>query len=443
MSSIAQQTYRASIRLKDALRYSAVSARLSFWALRARIWLTGGGRKRTELLLRAYRLAESQGVRTRIRRRLEPFLGANGSDFLRAQRIGWARYPQALSSPRVTRTIVLKAPQANGERGVLLVMFEYNWLRLFANVLDLEHLNERFHLVLSTSWSPTDYALLGLALSCVHDTVFVQACNYGEIEAIEAFSPRIKCLPCIACDWINPDFYQPKSMAEREIDILMVANWAPFKRHWQLFDALRRMPKDLRVTLIGQTEGPYTVDYARQQTKLFGVKQDIEFLENVSIDEVTRRQCNSRISLILSRREGCCVAAVESLFADTPLALLRNAHIGPKAYINDQIGVLLNGPRLDYQLQRFLDTVEKYQPRAWAVKNISCFRSIEKVNAFFERHAQARNLPWTTPLRTPHWRPYPTFVRAEDGAELRPVYEDLHRRYPNVFGADLIETSVR
>src|SRR5256885_16271715 len=66
---------------------------------------------------------------------------------------------------RSTRTIVLKAPQANGERGVLLVMFEYNWLRLFANVLDLEHLNERFHLVLSTSWSPTDYALLGLALS--------------------------------------------------------------------------------------------------------------------------------------------------------------------------------------------------------------------------------------------------------------------------------------
>ena len=158
----------------------------------------------------------------------------------------------------------------------------------------------------------------------------------------------------------------------------MVANWAPFKRHWQLFDALRRMSKDLRVTLIGQTEGPYTVDYARQQTKLFGVKQDIEFLENVSIDEVTRRQCNSRISLILSRREGCCVAAVESVFADTPLALLRNAHIGPKAYINDQIGVLLNGPRLDYQLKGFLDTVEKYQPRAWAVKNISCFRSIEK-----------------------------------------------------------------
>ncbi len=49
----------------------------------------------------------------------------------------------------------------------------------------------------------------------------------------------------------------------------------------------------------------------------------------------------------------------------------------------------------------------------------------------------------TTPLRMPHWRPYPTFVRAEDGAELRPVYEDLHRRYPDVFGAELIETGVR
>ena len=52
--------------------------------------------------------------------------------------------------------------------------------------------------------------------------------------------------------------------------------------------------------------------------------------------------------------------------------------------------------------------------------------------------------PWTTDLKTPYWRPYPIFVNPADRAEMRPVYDDLHARYPEVFkGEPLFRTLSR
>lgn len=439
IQSIVRPLRRAVIRSKDAVKYSPWSSRLALAGIKARLVFDRSHVDRANLLMRAYRLAEKRSTRRTLRSEAHPYVLGEWKGIWRGERIGWSRYPRASESSRINRSIVLKAPGANGEKGVLLVMFEYNWLRLLANVKDLRYLGEKFDIILSTSWSPTDYALLALALQSTSGTIFVQACNYGEIPSIEEFSPRLQCLPCIACDWINPDCYQPKPFTDRQTDILMVANWAPFKRHWQFFDALRRMPPNLRVTMIGQEEAGYTLSMLRDQATLFGVKQDINFIENITIDEVTRHQCDSKISLILSRREGCCVAAVESLFADSPLGMMHDAHVGPKAYINEETGVLLTPDRMDLQLERFLDRAPTLHPRAWAQKNISCHQSIAKVNEMLRSWAQEYETPWTANLKTPYWRPYPIFLNDGDREEMRPAYEDLCARFPEVFGPDLLE----
>jgi len=430
---------RAVIRSKDAGRYSRLTARLLLIVAQARLRYVRDDAARADLLTRAYRFAETQLTRAKLCAQIDPYLSSGKGAIWRESQIGWTQYPSALDCSRVDRTIILKAPRPTGEKGVMLVMFEYNWLRQLANIKDFGYLNEKFDVILSTSWSPTDYALLALALQSFRGTVFVQACNYSEIPQIEAFSPRLRCLPCIACDWINPDCYQPKPYAERQTDILMVANWAPYKRHWQFFDALRRMPRGLRITMIGQKEGAYTLAMLRDQAALFGVKQDINFVENATIDEVTRHQCDSMISLILSRREGCCVAAVESLFADSPLGMMHSAHVGPRKYINSETGVLLTPDRLDVQLRRFLDNAASFRARAWATENISCMTSIAKVNALLRSHAERVHAPWTADLKTPQWRPYPTFLNPADRDEMRPVYKDLSARIPEVFGSDLVD----
>jgi glycosyltransferase involved in cell wall biosynthesis len=433
---------RTTVKLRDSMRYTPVNIEslALLLAIRGRF---ARGARRSAQLLRAYRLAERPALLSELRERLSPYLEGRSADPTTEPGVSAGRNAGVLARSSVDRTILLKAPGEDGEKGVILVMLEPNWFRLFVGCDDLEILDDRFTFVLSTGWSSTDYSLVALAVRSLRNTVFIQACNYGEIAKLEAFSPRIRCLPTIACDWINPGYYKPKPFHQREIDLLMVANWAPFKRHWHFFEALARMPSNLRVAMIGQPDGPHTLESVRAQARLFGVKQEIDFKESLPIEEVQRYQCNSKVSVILSRREGCCVAVVESLFADSPVALLRDAHVGPRAYINDQTGVLLEHSRLDRQLQRFLEYADQCRARAWAIDNISCFQSIAKVNTLLRDQALASGRPWTTDLKSPCWRPYPIYVNPEDAEDMRTTYEWLHGRFPIVFSSQLIESVVK
>jgi hypothetical protein len=127
------------------------------------------------------------------------------------------------------------------------------------------------------------------------------------------------------------------------------------------------------------------------------------------------------------------------LFADSPLGMMHDAHVGPSAYINKDTGVLLTPDRMDVQLQRFLDNAASFRARAWATENISCAKSIAKVNTLLRSHAEHNGTVWTADLKTPYWRPYPIFLNAHDRDEMRPVYKDLCERFPEVFGPDLLE----
>ena len=222
----------------------------------------------------------------------------------------------------------------------------------------------------------------------------------------------------------------------------MVANWAPFKRHWHFFAALRKMPKNLRITMIGQADGRYTLEHVRTQMRDLGVPQDIQFVQDLPVEKVYEHQCNSRTSVIFSRREGACVVVAESLFADTPVALLRRATIGSADYINDQTGVFLDGWGTGRQLTRFLDTTECYQPRAWATKNIACSLSLESLNKILRSHAVAEGRPWTTDLVPFCWKPNPTYLRARDREALLPLYREFQIHYPTAFGPEFCPSAI-
>jgi glycosyltransferase involved in cell wall biosynthesis len=362
----------------------------------------------------------------------------------REQKIGWSRYSEQLEDPALSRTVILKAPGENGEKGVMLLTFEYNWLRLLSAVPDMKKLEEKYDIIFSTSSSPTNYKLLSLVASSLSGTVFVQSCNHSENPGIEALHPRIKCLPMLPCDWINPQLVKPKPFAERDIDILMVANWDLFKRQWQFFEALKSMSEDLRIVMIGQRAGRFDMDFARRTSKLFGARQEIEFHQSLTIDEVAAYQARSKVSTIFSRREGCCVAITESFMANTPVAMLSDAHVGPRAYINSQTGILLNRRRdLGAQLQAFLERAGSFQPRAWAEKNISAPISTEKLNRMLHENAKAEQRPWTTDIMEPCWRAHPTLKYNPHMDQVRPAYAKLHEEYPQIFPSDLIETSYR
>ena len=349
---------------------------------------------------------------------------------------GLPRYRDLLQqATHLTRSILLKAPGAAGEKGVLLMYFEYNWVRLALGMShdDFEGFDSRYDLILSTSWSPTDYAALALLLARTKGPLFVQPCNHLESEKLRGFHPRIHVLDSLPCDWIDPAFYPPADSPQRDIDFLMVANWGEFKRHWDFFAALTGLPPHLRVVLVGQKEAGRDAEFIRRLAAKIGVPQSLEIHQSLPIAEVSALQTRAKVSLIFSRREGCCVAAVESLFAGCALGMRSDAHVGPLRYIHQETGLRLRPGHLAEDLARLLEVAKDLRPAQWAAANISCHQTYAKVNQALRAASLAQGRPWTTDLCPPHWRPYPTYVHEQDAARMAHPLLTLSSQYPSLF----------
>ena len=350
------------------------------------------------------------------------------------------RYRQIYEGdPVLSRSLILKPPGPDGEKGVLYVAFEYNLYRLLRGLTEPAALLNRYNVVLSTSWSPTSYGLLEWALRMVPGTLYLEAGNPAEIAKLEAYHPRIRCVSTMPCEWIHPDNFTPKPHADRAYDILMVANWAPFKRHYELFGALAKLPASLKVALIGQKEAGRTAQSITATARSLGAKQEMEVFESLPIREVRKIQCDSKTAVLMSRREGSCVAAMEALFANTPVGMRADAHVGSRKYINEHTGRLLSPRRgIHRELAALLEAAPHLEPRQWAVDHLSCHHAIARLNHELKQHAAGLGQRWTRDLAAMCWNPYPTYVREQDWQELRPLYEGLHREFPAVFPLNLV-----
>ena len=414
------------------LRNNPLLSELAAVALLVRSGLPGRStRRRLEDLLTASRRATTGAIRRALRRRIAPRLEGAGSSVWRSQQVGLGRYLGKFGDVRdrvITTSVVLKAPGPDGEKGVLYSSFEYNWLRLAQHERIREFLRD-YYLVGASSWSPPDYVPFVHLAGLSDDPVFIGISNKVDMERYRIASPAIEPVDLMACDWINPEYYAPRPRAERSIDILMVANWLRFKRHWLLFEALRHMRRDLRVVLVGRNGPGRTEREIREEARAFGVPQDLELHTNISIVELTRLQCDTRIGVLFSGREGSCVAPVETLFADAPVAMMQHAHVGSRAYINPRTGIIVRRSNLDRTLGRFLEESDGFSPRAWALENVTCHHSSARLNALLREHATHRGQPWTTDIAPLCWRYVPQLVREADVTRLARATSELAERY--------------
>ncbi len=399
------------------------------YLLRARFARRSDARQLNDLLI-ACRRVDSRSARQRLQQAVAPWVDPRRAEEWRQARIGWDRYYREfnLASPELHTSLLLKAPGANGEKGVLYVSFEYNLMRLIAHH-DLRRLLAEYHVVMATSWSPTDYGVFASFAGLSDDPLFAGISNIADIDAYRVMGPAVEPVPLMASDWIDPGGYTPRPRADREIDILMVANFTRFKRHWLLFRALRRMRKNLRIALIGIPTPGRSAEVLRAEARAFGAPQDLEILSNANIDVVAAYECNARTSIILSQREGSCVATAECLFSNTPMGLLRDAHVGSKAYINERTGVLLSERHLARDLSAFLEASHTFQPRAWAMDHITCHQSSDRLNAQLRDYSLRRGRTWTRDIAPLCWRYVPRYVSADDERRLAPALEELKQRH--------------
>jgi glycosyltransferase involved in cell wall biosynthesis len=410
--------------IADALRNSPAAWRIHAFALRLKSFTQPKVEDKLLTLAQSYRRWPSRSTE----RRLAPWLNTELATIWREKKIGWSRYRKQLASPTLNKSLILKAPGTDGEKGVLYVSFEYNWLRLL-QYSDLRRLLEEYFLVGASSWSPPDFPAHWALAHVGPDPIFMQISNPSDMELYARFQHNIHPIPIMASDWINPDFYTPKPHDQREIDILMVAGWSHVKRHWLLFRALRKIPRQLRVVLIGQDADGRTADDVLREAKAFGVADRIEMIQDASIDEVTRHQCNSKTSIILSAREGSCVVVAESLFADAPVAMMQDAHVGSRAYINTQTGILLRADTMHTRLSEMLERSASFSPRVWALGNMTNTRTTEKLNGILCDYSREHGLPWIRDIAPMCWRPDPIYMQAIDSERFQDAYAALQERH--------------
>lgn len=388
--------------------------------------------QRLAWLLLACRRAQSTQTRERLHQLLEPYLEGEAANIWRANQIGWDHYYGSFgrlnTQKALTTSLVLKAPQANGEKGVLYCSFEYNWMRLIANY-DARAVLSDYLLIGASSWSPIDFAPLASLAGLSSDPSFIGISNLADVDAYRIMHPVVEPLPILASDWVDPDFYTPKPHREREIDILMVAHWGRFKRHWLLWEALRGMPRNLRVVLVGRNHPGRTDREMREEARSFGVRQDLEFVINVPAERVAELQCNARVSTNFSDREGSCVSVVESLFADSPVAMMHDAHVGAKRYINSKTGVLLHRKGIARQMSRFLEESERFSPREWAVRETGCHITSARLNSILRDYSVRAGLPWTQDIEPLCWRYVPTYLDPSAKERMAPAVDQLRTRH--------------
>jgi len=369
-------------RLEGRLRNNTALSEILAQAWLARASLPPASQQETlQALLKSCSRAQSSLMHRLLARRLRPYLdGRVGAAIRCAWEAQFGDLRDPVSGCALGTSLLLKAPGPGGEKGVIYSSFEINWARLLA-FHDAAAVLRDYYLVGATSWSPTNFSVLAAFAGLSRDPIFVGISHADDVSRLGLMRPVVEPLPILASDWIHPDDYAPRPHRERSIDILMVAGFCRFKRHWLLFEALREMPRNLRVVLIGREAPGRTREALLDEARAFGVRQDLEVYTNLEHDELAARQCDARISLALSQREGSCVAAAESLFADSPVAMMEDAHIGARAYLNAETGLLLRRKGLARALMRFHEDSERFAPRRWAQEHIACTTTSARLNA--------------------------------------------------------------
>jgi glycosyltransferase involved in cell wall biosynthesis len=223
--------------------------------------------------------------------------------------------------------------------------------------------------------------------------------SFSESKYKNMLGDNCRFLPFHAASWVNPNLYCENSI-NKDIDIIMLANFSQYKRHWRLFQALSKLPSDLTVVLAGVPLRGRTAKVLLNEARLFGVENRFRLIENAPDNTIREYLERSKIMCALSHREGSYVGVAEALFANTAVAMYENAIIGTKNYINDKTGVLLNPNKsLESQLSHALALYNQFSPREWAVSRISAQVNCTKLNELLKKSFFSQGLEWSSDLK--------------------------------------------
>jgi glycosyltransferase involved in cell wall biosynthesis len=345
------------------------------------------------------------------RRFVEPYIVANREAIYRGQT---SPNQPDLKPLFGNRLMVLKPPAAGGERGVLFVMVN-DTIRLLCAGMNLQKLLDDYTLVFEPSWSGYCHPEL-LEYTRWNEEIFVLAAEENDFAFLKRLGSNLVPVGLGPCDWVDPRAAEPYLGNPKEFDIVMNSNWADWKRHYVLFRMLQNAKQRYKVALIGVYWGGKTRADIERLAGFFGVADRIAIFDWIPYEQVMDITCRSRVSILLSLKEGSNRAIAEGIFCNVPVVVLSNHVGGIRKNVVPETGLLAEERHLESAIARL--SQGGISPREWGLEHISCFKSTEVLNSILREHALRQGRPWTQDIAVRSNSPESSYASAEDAERL-------------------------
>lgn len=287
-----------------------------------------------------------------------------------------------------TRAIILSLPSKKNNRitkGVLLITFT-NTFSYFIKQDWFNLLDDLFVFVLEPSFSGyADPDILSFLLRSKH--CLVQTTELHDRIFMNSLFPDGRVVSFGASDWVNPKIFNSLN-STKIYDSIYVANLNPFKRIFRYIDAISKIVltynSNYKACLVC---APWGGDSGKMENHLIGyiksrkVESNIELIMGLPRKKLIEKLDKCKVSILLSFKEGSNRAIFESMFVNLPVICI-SENIGVnKDYVNEFTGSLVSDSCLEYALVAMQNSWQSFEPRKWALENISPYVTTTKLSA--------------------------------------------------------------
>jgi glycosyltransferase involved in cell wall biosynthesis len=229
--------------------------------------------------------------------------------------------------------------------------------------------------------------------------VLVQSPRQADYDFIDKLQNNLVPVRVGAGEWGDPTIFRPREAGKQaNYDVVMVAAWDPLKRHEVFFRAAAQLKRErgraLRFALVGYNLG-WTRKPIESLLRQYDLQDDCTVREDIPHEEVARVLADSKMSLLLSQREGANKAIYESMFCDTPVIVYRHQCGINLDHVNARTGMLAADDELADAMLYVLGHSAAFDPRGWAMENAGYPNATRKINLALSKLARHRGLPWT------------------------------------------------
>jgi len=293
----------------------------------------------------------------------------------------------------IFRDIIILKKQLENEKGVVLIKYTPTF-DAFLAYFKIKEIFKNYYIVLEPSWAGyCDPSILMFIISNnKKNNVIVQSPENSDFNFIKRLGTNLLPIDIGSADWVDKDVFAPSLKKNKIYDLVMVANWGSYKRHKELFKALKRIKnRQINLLLIGfEWDGRTKAHILNEYHQILNGSKTVilTVLENLSAKDLSNYLCKSKVFILLSQKEGPNKALVEAFFCNIPAIVYDRMIGGARNKINSKTGMLSSYNDLPKKIEYMLDNYQNYASREWALKNTGSFIATNVLNQLVKKIAK-------------------------------------------------------